>query len=73
MISVQNLVKEYRVARRKEGFAGAVQYLFSREYDMIWAIDDISFDISAGELVGYIGRNGAGKSTTIKKPRLMFR
>ncbi len=66
MISVQNLVKEYRVARRKEGFVGAIQYLFSREYDVIRAVDDVTFDISAGELVGYIGRNGAGKSTTIK-------
>ncbi|MBU1092984.1 MAG: ATP-binding cassette domain-containing protein [Firmicutes bacterium] len=29
-------------------------------------VDNISFDIKQGEIVGYIGKNGAGKSTTIK-------
>ena len=30
------------------------------------AVEDVSFEISAGQLVGYLGPNGAGKSTTIK-------
>ncbi len=30
------------------------------------AVDDISFDIAAGEIVGFLGPNGAGKSTTMK-------
>jgi ABC-2 type transport system ATP-binding protein len=33
---------------------------------VVSAVDDISFTIGAGEAVGYIGANGAGKSTTIK-------
>jgi ABC-2 type transport system ATP-binding protein len=40
--------------------------LASRDYEVIRAVDDVSFDIGAGELVGYLGPNGAGKSTTIK-------
>ena len=30
------------------------------------AVDDVTFHVSAGEIFGYLGANGAGKSTTIK-------
>ncbi|EFM11237.1 ABC transporter related protein [Paenibacillus curdlanolyticus YK9] len=66
MIQVSGLSKHYRIAQKKPGLSGAIKGLFSREYQVKKAVDDISFQIRPGEMVGYIGANGAGKSTTIK-------
>ncbi len=66
LIQVSDLRKEFRVPVRKDGRFGAIRSLFSREYEVKTAVDDITFTINKGETVGYVGPNGAGKSTTIK-------
>ena len=66
IIEVRELVKEFQTFRRREGVLGAVQNLFVREHVTVHAVDHINFSIEPGEMVGYIGANGAGKSTTIK-------
>ena len=66
MIEVKDLTKVFRKPIRGNGLSGMVKTLFSRKYEEIRAVDGISFTIPDGEIVGYIGANGAGKSTTIK-------
>jgi ABC-2 type transport system ATP-binding protein len=38
----------------------------SKDYGQVMAVNDISFQVGKGEIVGFLGRNGAGKSTTIR-------
>lgn len=66
LIRVEGLCKDYRLVDRREGVTGGLKDLVSPRRRLLRAVDDVSFAIAPGEMVGYIGANGAGKSTTIK-------
>jgi ABC-2 type transport system ATP-binding protein len=38
----------------------------SKRYNNLVAVDQLSFEVEAGEVLGFLGPNGAGKSTTMK-------
>jgi ABC-2 type transport system ATP-binding protein len=66
VIKVEELSKVFKIPKKVPGLGGAVRGLFNPRYDDKTAVDRISFQVDVGEIVGYIGVNGAGKSTTIK-------
>jgi ABC-2 type transport system ATP-binding protein len=66
VVRVRNLTKIFRGYRREEGLAAALKSLVRRVSTEVAAVSDVTFSIEPGEMVGYIGANGAGKSTTIK-------
>jgi ABC-2 type transport system ATP-binding protein len=66
VIHAHLLTKRYRVAKKREGVGGAIVDLFRPRHDLLTAVDGVSFSLERGEIVGYIGANGAGKSTTVK-------
>ncbi len=65
-IKVKDLRKQFKVSVSGKGFLGKLRALFHRKHRLITAVDEIDFEIKKGEFVGYVGENGAGKSTTIK-------
>ncbi|MDE7464486.1 MAG: ATP-binding cassette domain-containing protein [Clostridiales bacterium] len=66
MIELKNVEKHFKKPIRGKGVLGMLKTLFSNKHTLVKAVDGVSFTVEDGEAVGYIGANGAGKSTTIK-------
>ncbi|PIU22318.1 MAG: sugar ABC transporter ATP-binding protein [Candidatus Diapherotrites archaeon CG08_land_8_20_14_0_20_30_16] len=66
VISVKNISKSFRVPKKPKSTLKKIANLFVKAKKKKQIIKDLSFDIYKGDIVGYIGENGSGKSTTIK-------
>ena len=69
MISVQDVTMTFRREEDRSGsLKETVTKLLSRKlkFSTFTALHDVSFDVYNGDVLGIIGRNGAGKSTILK-------
>ena len=66
MIRARDLTKHFKVHKRPPGLGAALRSLVHRKYEVVKAVDGVSFTIERGERVGFLGPNGAGKTTTLK-------
>lgn len=66
LIEVKGISKSFKIKRKNKGLKEKLKNILKPSYINKQAVKDISFSIKKGEMVGFIGKNGAGKSTTIK-------
>ena len=65
IVRAEGLGKTFRVAVKQPGLSGSLRHLVRRRYRDVAAVQQLSFAIQPGEVVGFLGPNGARKTTTV--------
>ena len=66
IIEVKNLSKSFDISVKKPGLKSTINHFFKRNTKSINVIKNINFEIKEGEIIGFLGANGAGKTTILK-------
>jgi ABC-2 type transport system ATP-binding protein len=69
LITVKNVSKEFQIGFKKHqsALSRALSFLSGREpKKTLFVLNNISFKVNTGEIIGIIGKNGSGKSTLLR-------
>jgi len=66
IIEVESLSKSFNISSKDPGLRGTLKHFFKRETKRVKVIKNITFQIKEGEIIGFLGANGAGKTTILK-------
>ncbi len=66
IIEVESLSKSFNISSKDPGLRGTLRHFFRRETKRVKVIKNITFQIREGEIIGFLGANGAGKTTILK-------
>ena len=69
VVHVNELTKIFKVPEREPGLRAAAKSLVRRKTREVHAVEAISFDIEPGEVVGFLGPNGAGQDDDAEDAR----
>ncbi len=66
LIDVDSLTREFSITERDSGLGGELRSVVRRHTKSVTAVRDVSFTVEGGTVLGLLGPNGSGKTTTLK-------
>ena len=66
IIEVKGITKSFKISTKNPGLKGTIRHFFNRKNIEKNVVKNVNFEIKEGEIVGFLGANGAGKTTILK-------